>query len=162
MFGLSQKEKAAEALRRGALAAMTGRYFHHSDAAQFGLNDDAAAFLYTDAIAHQVYALGFVARKALNGKSWATSDFFFMSIGRGIREGEENSGLQKDTMLSVLLKRFEEFEKMPSSEAAQGGRYQDTAERVKSRDPNADKTEICAVLDKATGEYFKDVAQMFD
>lgn len=161
MFGLSQKERAAEALRRGALAAMSGGYFHHSHAAAFGLNEQATAYLYTDAIAHQIYALGYIASRALSGKKWAGPDFFFGAVVRGLREAEARAELAPDSMVSVALKRYSELEAIPTESAANGGRYFDTVRRVKDFDPGANEQAIKDALETATMAYFHDASKMF-
>ena len=60
MFGLSTKERqerAIEALQRGTKAILVGGFFHAENADEYGLNEEASAWLYTEALAHQVYDL---------------------------------------------------------------------------------------------------------
>lgn len=159
MFGLSQKERAAEALRRGAKAAMIGHYFHHTDAAQFGLNDDATAYLWTEALVHQIQALGFIADKALSGKSWVDGNFFWHAVADGISEGDKEFGLSISPLVPIIYKRIAEFNAMPTSSKRET--YADSARRVKECDHRADEVALCAVLEKATMQYFVDVMKMF-
>jgi antitoxin component of RelBE/YafQ-DinJ toxin-antitoxin module len=159
MFGLSQKEHAAEALRRGAKAAMTGAYFHQTEVAQFGLNDDASAYLYTEALIHQIQALGYISNKALSGKSWADWDFFIGSVVAGISEGDKEFGLTVSTLVPIIFKRIMEFESMPTNSKQET--YADSARRVKERDHRADEAALCAALEEATRKYFADVVRLF-
>lgn len=159
MFGLSQKERAAEALSRGAKAAMTGAYFHHTEAVKFGLNDNASAYLYTEALVHQIQALGFISSQALSGNSWANWDFFIHAVVAGISEGDKEFGLNVSSLVPVIFKRIMEFQSMPTSSKRET--YVDSARRVKALDHRADEAALCAALEGATMKYLTDVARMF-
>jgi hypothetical protein len=159
MFGFSQKERAAEALRRGAKAATTGAYFHHTKVAQFGLNDDASAYLWTEALVHQISALVFISNKALSGKPWADFDFFARAVTEGISEGDKEFGLNVSSLVPIIFKRILEFNSMSTSSKQET--YADSARRVKERDHLADEAALCAALEGATKKYFEDVVRMF-
>lgn len=73
MFGLSKKERTAEALKRGTTAIMNGAFFHINEAENYGLNEAASAWVYTKAQALQIYILVVVFNNTLGRKhSWAT------------------------------------------------------------------------------------------
>jgi hypothetical protein len=77
MFGLSKRERVAEALRRGTVAALTGGFFHHSQVEALGLNEAASSWIYTDALAHQIFALGVIYSNAPACREpWADASFF--------------------------------------------------------------------------------------
>ena len=160
MFGLSQNEHATKALRSGAKAAMIGGYFHHTEAAQFGLNDDASAYLYTKAMVHQIHALAFISGKALSGKAWADWDFFVRAVVAGISEGDKEFGLSVSPLVPVIFKRIMEFQSMPTSSTRET--YVDSAKRVKERDHRADEAAICDALEGATMKYLANVVRMFE
>lgn len=162
MFGLTLRERVAEALRRGVRAAMTGAYFHHSRVVNLGLNDSAGAYLYSEALAHQIYALGLAYGRALVGKeNWATPDFFLKSVANGIRESEKEQGLIPGSMVSVLLKRFVDFECLSPQQRSENEHFADSAKRVRERDARADEQELIHALEDATRKYFGDVSKMF-
>ncbi|MGH8502546.1 MAG: hypothetical protein ACREVE_08740 [Gammaproteobacteria bacterium] len=162
MFGLTLRERAAEALRRGARAAMTGAYFHHTKVAELGLNDEASAWLYTEGLAHQIYALGLVYGKAFVGKEkWATPDFFFASVGKGLAEADKENGLPPTATSSFVFKRFLEMEALSGEERHKGEHFRQSVVAVQKKDARASAQQIIQALEAASSSYFQDVRKMF-
>ena len=143
MFGLSLRERAAEALRRGSRAALTGGIFHYTDVDRFHLNKDASSYLYTEAIAHQIYALGLVFGQTFVGKeNWATLEFFFTSVAKGISEHEQKESLQPGSISSFVFKRFAEMEELSPDNRRNGEHFNQSIALVKHKDPSADGVAI--------------------
>lgn len=162
MFGFGKKSRAAEAIRRGVKASFTGAYLHPSEIEKFGLNKGASSWLYTEALAHHLYALGYIAASALQAEKWATLDFFFDSALDGMKEAEKNNGTSEDQIAPVVLKRYNEFELFTGQERLDGAHYQSSAELVLNQDPSANLQEITGALQASTEKYVADVRKMFD
>ncbi len=162
MFGLGKKERAAEAIRRGVKAALTGAYFHNTEVEKFGLNKSASSWLYTEALAHQIYALGYICSTALAGRRWATLDFFFESAIDGIKESENEGGASTDQLAPVLLKRYADFEAFTGEERVTGAHYKNSADLVCEQDPSADVAKISVALQNSVDKYVQDARKMFD
>lgn len=162
MFGLTLKSRAAEALKRGTRAALTGGFFHHSQAENFGLKDSACAYLYSEALAHQIYSLGLIYGRSLTGKhNWATPEFFFRNVGEALAEEEKNQSLPPGALSRVLLNRFVEFESISPEERRNGAHLQQSAFRVAERDPSADTNSITKALDEAASSFYVEAKRMF-
>ena len=161
MFGFSQKERAAEALRRGAKCAMSGAYFHHTDAERFGLCIDATACLYVEALVHQIHTLAFLfARaKAAQGKGWNDPLFFKDCVTVGAAEFDKEFELRMGSLLPEVFGRISSLEAIrpPSLQKL----YEDSARRVKHFDARTDETAICAALDAVRFKFMSGVLQMF-
>lgn len=163
MFGLTLRERAAEALRRGARAAMTGAYFHHSRIPEFKLNEEASAWLYTEALAHQIYALGSMYGRALVGKNeWATPEFFFKAVGKGLGESEREQKLAPNSVASFVLKRFLEMEELSAEQRKNGEHFRQSFSLIQKKDSSANSAAILKALEEASTSYFQDARRMFD
>ncbi len=162
MFGFSLRERAAEALRRGARAAMTGGFFHHSEVDGFGLNKEASSFLYTEALSHQIYALGLIFGETLVGKEkWATPEFFFESVGKGIAEHEKEQSLMPGSVSSFVFKRFMEIENLTPQERNNGEHFNQSTCLIKGKDISANSDDIVKALMTATEQYYSKAKKMF-
>lgn len=162
MFGLTLRERAGEAIRRGVLAALTGAYFHPSQTEDFGLTKAAASWLYTEALAHLVYALGYVSSAALAGKgNWATFDFFVESALTGMRESEHKGGPLVDQIAPVVFKRYADFEAFTGQQRIDGAHYRSSANLIFSHDSKANVEDIEAALRAAVDNYAIDIRKMF-
>jgi hypothetical protein len=58
------------------------------------LNKKVSASLYTEALVHQIYALGCISANAVSNETWATLKFFLQSVIDGRREAEKTEGLR--------------------------------------------------------------------
>lgn len=161
MFGFGKKARAAEAIRRGVRASLTGAYFHHSEIDKFGLNESAAAWLYTEAIAHHVYALGCISAAALKAEKWATIDYFFESVIDGMKEANQHGGPITGQLAPTILKRFGEFERLSGQDRAKGAHYRSSAELVAKQDSAANLEAITEALRASTARFIFDVRKMF-
>lgn len=161
MFGFGKKARAAEAIRRGVRASLTGAYLHPDQIATFGLNKRASAWLYTEAISHHIYALGYVSARALNEEAWATSAFFIDSVVDGMKEASKRDGPSVDQLSSIVLKRFVEFESFSGQDRISGVHYRSSAHLVAKQDSTADIETIARVLKTSTDQYVADARQMF-
>ena len=162
MFGLSLRERSAEALRRGARAALTGGFFHYTEAESFQLNIDASSYLYTEALAHQIYTLGLIYGQALVGKEkWATPEHFFKSVAKGITEHEKEQSLLPGSISSFVFKRFMEIEELTPEKRRNGEHFNQSVELVKKKDPSADVNAIRKALEKASRDYYAQARKMF-
>ena len=161
MFGLGKKSRAAEAIRRGVRASLTGAYLHPSEIESFGLNKSASSWLYTEALAHHLYALGYISASALKTEKWATLDFFFDSAIDGMKEAEKNNGPVADQIAPVILKRYNEFESFTGQERVEVTHYLSSAELVAKQDSTANLEEITRALQTSTDKYVADASKMF-
>ena len=163
MFGFGKKARAAEAIRRGVQATLTGAYFHNTEVEKFGLNKSASSWLYTEALAHQLYALGYISSTALAGMGdWVTLDFFFESAIDGIKESEKNGGPSTDQLAPVLFKRYIDFEAFTGEERVAGAHYKNSADFIFAQDTSADIEKIATALQNSVDKYVRDARKMFD
>jgi len=156
MFGFGKKARAAESIRRGVRASLTGAYFHHSEIEKFGLNKSASAWLYTEAIAHHVYALGYISASALKSEKWATLDYFFESVIDGMKEAEQHGGLVAEQLAPTVLKRYSEFETLSGQERIEGAHYRSSAELVAKQDSATNLETITDALRISTERFVAD------
>ena len=161
MFGFGKKSRAAEAIRRGVRASFTGAYFHSSEIEKFGLNKSASSWLYTEALSHHLYALGYISASALKTEKWATLDFFFESAIDGMKEAEKNGGPSAEQIAPVVLKRYNEFEAFTGQERIDEAHYRSSAELVAKQDATANIEEITKTLKSSTESYVADSRKMF-
>jgi len=161
MFGFGKKARAAEAIRRGVRASLTGAYLHHSEIEKFGLNKSASAWLYTEAIAHHLYALGYISAAALRSESWATLEFFFDSAIDGMKEASLHGGPSAEQLAPIVLKRYGEFDAFAGEDRLNGAHYRSSANLVGERDPSADIDVIANALRASTERYVADARKMF-
>lgn len=161
MFGLGKKSRAAQAIRRGVRASFTGAYLHPSEIESFGLNKSASSWLYTEALAHHLYALGYVSASALKSDKWATLDFFFESAIDGMKEAEKNNGSVADQIAPIILKRYNEFGTFTGPERVEGKHYHSSAELIFKQDSTANIEAITTALENSTKNYVADARNMF-
>jgi len=153
MFGFGLKKRTAEAIRRGVRASLTGAYFHHSEVQRFGLNDGGSAWLLTEAYAHQFYALGCITTHACRKDKWATFDFFVESAMKGIREAEQEGGMNAEQLAPTLLKRYRDFEAFGGEERIRGEHFRTSAILISEQDKSADIEAITQALSSSTQRY---------
>ena len=117
MFGLFLKDRAAEALKRGTKAVLIGGFFHVTDAAKFRLNEEASAYLYTEAEAHQIYILTCMFQSTLaKEKSWATSAFAIKAINDAATDYEIEHGISPGSISSYVFRRCAEIDNLSPQE----------------------------------------------
>ena len=169
MFGMSMKERAVEALHRGTKAVLIGGYFHVDDLKQFGLNKQASAWLYTEAIAHQIYALSVISNNTIMNKyRWATADFVNRTIHEAITDFEFSEapiseGLYAPgTISSIVLKRCAEMDRLMPQQRADGEQFWQSAKMISEVDQGANESEIVEKLASVTQEYFHAAIKMFN
>ena len=123
MFGLSKKERTAEALRLGTLASTTGGFLHPTDIEKLGLNNDAASWLYSESIAHQINALRVACSTAPSGKEfWVTPIFFKMAVHENLTGAARSNGLPPNAYFFALV-RMQLFQEFGLDQVAQGAHY---------------------------------------
>lgn len=162
MFGLGKRERAAEALRRGTAAALTGGFLHHSQIETLGLSKEASAWIYMESIVHQLFALGVIySNCSISDQPWATAKFFNDTVSDALTQHERNNQLSPGTMTSFIFKRIDDFARIDRPFLAAGQHFLDTATKASAKDPNTDKKQVCILLRGATEAYFKAASRMF-
>lgn len=162
MFGLTLKERAEEALKRGTKAVLVGGFFHVNDAERFGLNEDATSYLYTEAQAHQIYALTVIFHQTLaKEKSWATPAFAIKAITGAATEFEIEHGISPGSISFSVFRRCTEIDNLSPQERLDGKHFAQSADRVLDRDPSADRAAVARALEGATHRYFDQALRMF-
>ena len=162
MFGLSKKERAAEALRRGTKAVLIGGFFHVEHTEEFGLNDEASAWLFTEAIAHQIYVLFVIFNNTLAKKyRWATHDFALKAVSDAMVDFELEGGQPPGVISSITLRRCTEMDALTAAEGASGAHYRQSAAKVAEHDPTANKDAIEERLSSVARRYFENAKPMF-
>jgi len=163
MFGLSFKEKTAEALKRGTNAALTGGFFHYSQAQEFGLNKEATAWLYTQALVHQIYMLGVLYKHSTMGKyKWATADFMVKNIANILTDHEIKQGLTAGTISSFVFMRCSEMDNLTPKERETGEHYLQSAKLIADKDDSVNIENISKRLNSVAYTYFEHARKMFD
>jgi hypothetical protein len=162
MFGLSKKERAVEALQRGTKAVLIGGFFHVQDAEKYGLNKQASAWLYTEAIAHQIYALIVIFNNTLEKKHvWANTEFVLKAINNAITDWELQEGLTPGSVSSFIFRRCTEMDALTGQERIHGEHFRQSARKVAEFDPRADQESIANRLSSVAREYFDNAVKMF-
>ena len=157
MFGLGLKERSAEALRRGTKAIVLGGFTDQSEMEKFHLNEAASAFLYSEALAHKVFALNLVYKASLVGKhSWATPEFFLQNIVKVLVEEENRQGLPPGTFSRVLINRLTSFEALSTQNM-----FKVSAQTMSVFDPDADIEKISKALQKMSYEFAEQTRKVF-
>lgn len=163
MFGLGLKERSGEALRRGAKAIVLGSFYQHSQAEEHGLNERATAFLYSEALAHQLYALGQNYGLSLVGKhKWATPEFFLRNVAGILIDQEREQQLPPGALSEVLLNRFMDFEQMSPQDRKDGRHFKQSATLVAERDSSANAAIISKSLEQCSRSFFDQARKVFE
>jgi hypothetical protein len=161
MFGLSKKERVGEALRRGTAAVLTGAFFHPAEIEALGLNNEAASWIYTESLAHQIFALGLIySNSSFSSESWATAEFFNNTVSEAITKHERENSLRPGTINSVIFNRIDDL----SLIYREGVAYQhllDSATKATEKDPRANRDQIFEKLKSSTENYFMAASKMF-
>ena len=160
MFGLSLKERTAEAVRRASMAATIGGYLHHTEVDALGLNDAASACLWHFSVALQIDTLLFIFGKTKSGRSWKTLVFFVKSAQQGINDGEHFNGLKTGVLSSNIFGSLGEIHSIPQSE--QSNRFLISAMKIKALDATANTDTIADLLRITVEKYFRDAYKMFE
>jgi hypothetical protein len=162
MFGLSKRERTAEAPRRGTVAALIGGFLHPSQVEGLGLNKEATAWIYTDSLVHQLLALNLAySNSSISNEPWATADFFEERVADAITQHERQKGLSPGTVNSFAFSRLREFSRIERPFLVAGQHFLNTATKSSDRDPRTDKKKVCQLLRTATEAYFQAAIKMF-
>lgn len=162
MFGLSMKERAKEALHRGTKAVLIGGFFHVQHAEEFGLNEQASAWLYTEALAHQIYVLIVISNNTLAKRyGWATPEFAVKAITEAITNFETQEGSTPGSISSFVFRRCAEMDSLSPQERVDGEHFRQSARKIKALDPKTDEERIVERLDAVAREYFDVAVKMF-
>lgn len=139
------------------MAAMIGGYLHHSEIDKLGLTDSASAFLYVEAVAIQIYALGAIFYHHRSSGAWETPEFFHNAAVKGLLDGEKANGLRTDSFVPSIVNRLQEIDTSRDVDHP----FAWSAERVKKIDPSADGKQIEMLLQSAAHRFFEDAVKMF-
>lgn len=162
MFNFSKKERAREAIYRGTKAALTGGFFHYSDAQKFGLNEQATAWLYTEALALQIYTLVTIFNNKLGGRhKWANVEFVVEAIEKATKEYEKENGLKYGSVGHFVINRMVEIDQMAPDQRRGKEHLWESAQKVKNFDKFAPEEELVDSLDSACLNYFNNAIKMF-
>ncbi len=162
MFGLSIKERAREALLRGTKAVLIGGFFHVQHAEEFGLNEQASAWLYTEALAHQIYVFTVISNNTLAKQyGWATPEFVLKAINEAITDYETQEGSPPGSISSFVFRRCAEMDSLSPQERVAGEHFRRSARKIMELDPMADEERIVERLDAVAREYFDVALRMF-
>ena len=162
MFGLSKKERAKEALQRGTKAVLIGGFFHVQHAEEYGLNEQASAWFYTEALAHQIYILIVIFHNTFGKKyGWATSEFAVKAINETLTDYEIKEGLTPGSVSSFIFRRCAEMDALSSQDRVDGEHFRQSACKVAELDSRADQESIANKLSSVAMEYFDNAVKMF-
>ncbi len=162
MFGLSKKEQATEALQRGTKAILIGGFFHVQHAEEYGLNEQASAWLYTEALAHQIYVLIVIFNNTLAKEySWATPQFAMKAINEAITEYEIQEDSTPGSVSSFIFRRCAEMDTLSPQKRVDGEHFRQSAWKVAEFDSRADQDAIAGRLSAVAMEYFDGAVKMF-
>ncbi|MCP4319550.1 MAG: hypothetical protein GY789_27090 [Hyphomicrobiales bacterium] len=162
MFGKSKKERTIEALQRGTKAALSGGFFHVQDAEEYGLDEPASAWLYTEALAHQIYVLIVIFNNTLVKKhSWATTQFAIKAINAAITDYEIQVGSTPGSMSAFIFRRCSEIDALPPQARVDGEHFRQSTRKVAEFDSRADQEKIAHRLESVANEFFNNAINMF-
>lgn len=162
MFGLSKKRRVAEALRRGTKAILIGGFFHVEHAEEFHLSEEASAWLYTEAIAHQTYVLMVTFNNTLAKRyRWATPAFAIKAVSGAMADFEMEQGLVPGGISSFALRRCAEMDALSPEERTSGIHFSQSAAKIAELDPAADQRAIVERLSSVARTYFDNILSMF-
>jgi hypothetical protein len=163
MFGMSMRERAVEALHRGTKAVLIGGYFHIDHSKQFGLNEEASAWLYTEAISQQIYALTVIANNTISKNyRWATPELVIKTINEIITDFEIKERLTPGSISSFVFRRCAEIDQLTPQQRADGEQFWQSARKIRKLDQRANEPEIVEKLASTTQEYFHTALKMFN
>jgi len=157
------KERAKEALHRGTKAVLIGGFFHVQHAGEFGLNEQASAWLYTEALAHQIDVLIVISNNTLAKRyRWATPEFAVKTINEAITDYEIQEGFTPGSISSFVFRRCAEMDSLSPQERVNGQHFCQSARKIKEFDPGADEELIVKKLGAVAREYFAIAVKMFE
>ncbi len=161
MFGLSKRERVGEALRRGTAAALTGAFFHPTEVEALDLNTETSSWIYTESLAHQLFALGLIySNSSFSNESWATAAFFNNTVSEAITKHERENGLSPGTINSFIFNRIDDLGFIYSQGVAHQ-HLMDSATKVAEKDQRANRDQIFEKLKSSTENYFMAASKMF-
>jgi hypothetical protein len=163
MFGLSFKEKTAEALHRGTKAALSGVIFHPTQAQKFGFNEEATFWLYSEALAHQIYMLCMLYKHTTpqHKYKWATPHFSINNISKVLIAYELKVGLAPSSTSSFIFERCCEIDELSPKEREIGMHYLQSAKLIVEKDTTANKEIIVQTLKHIASTYVVEARGMF-
>jgi hypothetical protein len=147
---------------RRVKAILIGGFFHVEHADEFGLNEEAAAWLYAESIAHQIYMLNAIFHNTLGKKyDWATPPFFVKAVSDAMVDFELEQGTVPGGFASFAFRRCAEIDAMSSAERMSGKQFAQSAAKIAEHDPSADQRAIAARLESVSKQYFDAALPMF-
>lgn len=161
MFGLSKRDRVGEALRRGATAALTGAFLHPSEIERLGLNNEASSWIYTESLAHQIFALGLIySNSPFSTETWSDASFFNRNVSNAITDYETENRMTPGSINSVIFNRIDQLIQI-YQRGPEYAHIQDSVTRVTNADPNADRKVIFDRLKTSTEEFMRIAGNMF-
>ena len=160
MIELTMQERATEAVRQGVLASLTGAYFHVSEADKFGLNNEATTWLYSEALAHQIYMLSMIANQTVSSAPWATGDYFMSALREAMELDARKMKMTTGTY-SYIFNRCRTFDSLGLEQRVAGEHFRLSARAVAEKDSKADVRAIEEALRTATEKYADAALKMF-
>jgi hypothetical protein len=153
---LFNKENVKKGLRRATNEAFmrTGSHFQH--AAEFGLNEKAAATLNIEMLAHQIYVLMGIFNNIFAIRyPWATPKFAVQTIDEAIINLEIRKGSAPGSMNCSIFNSMDQIDKLSSHERLKGHHFLQSAHKIAKLDTRADSERITSKLDEVVRKYFE-------
>ncbi len=162
MFGLSKKEQASEKLQCGTKSILKSGFFSAQYAEDYGLNEQASAWLYTEALAHQIYVLIAIFNNTFGKKyEWATPQFMIKAINEAIVDYEIQEGSTPGSISSFIFRRCAEMDALSPQDRVAGEHFRQSASKVAEFDSQADRAAIADRLSIVAKQYFDNAINMF-
>lgn len=163
MFGLSKKEKARKALQRGTEAVLRDGLVQIQRAEVFGLNEQAAAWLYSETLTHQIYVLTLIANNRLSKRfAWATHEFVVRAINEAITDFEVQQGSTPGSISSFIFRGCAHIDDLTPKERGEGEHFRRSARKISELDPSGDEAQLIEWLGSVARNYFDVALKMFD
>lgn len=157
-----KKKQAGKALKHGIMFILNGETFHARDAEQYGLNDQASSWFYTEALVHQIYALLLIFNGTLGKKyDWAIPRFAWQHINEAISEFEFEEGATPGSMTSFIFRRCKETDELTGQERRDGEQFHQSALMVAEYDSSANQEVIANTLRSTSEQYFNNFLRIF-
>jgi hypothetical protein len=159
MFNFGFRKRNAEAIRRGVRGSLIGAFLHPNEIGEMGLNDSAREYLFTESLAHHLFALGSVYSHLSPKPSF---EFFKDAAIDGMAESQEkDKGPDSYILAPMLFDRFHVFQSLSPEERVNDEHFLLSARLVQEQDPKANIDEIANIIKLSTRKYMIESRKMF-
>mgnify|MGYP006951275059 CR=1 FL=1 len=156
MFFSNKRATAEDRVQRAGQALLIGNYVKHQEIISFGLNDEANALIYFQALAFCMFGAYMPYHITYGKHSWSNPWFYLDNVNAGFMKYESSKGMPPGAIITKTKDFFIQIGKYQGTNHTMP--FNEMARMVTDEDSDTDEDAVIECYETSMNRYLKDVA----